>query len=164
MSTLPGEAPPPKSGCSLRVPPLLMNAMKLAELVSTGADVTSVFHQLSAGNSGSGAGSAAPSAGTVAGHCAAAVAANPTAHAIASRERATSARMPHHRHRYDDGIIGPEAGGGKAPCDRPDGRFGLPLGRPEGGLLPWRGSSARQNANEVWATGANDRRCAGHGP
>ena len=67
MSTLPGDASPPKSGCSLRVPPLLMNAMKLAEPASTGAAEMSVFHQLSAGNSGSGPGSAPLAAGTVAG-------------------------------------------------------------------------------------------------
>src|SRR5205823_4093643 len=75
MSTLPGDASPPKSGCNRRVPPLLMNAMKLAEFGSTGAAEMFVFHQLSAGKTGSGPDGAAPSTGTVGGHCANAVAA-----------------------------------------------------------------------------------------
>lgn len=61
MLTLPGEASPPKSGCSRRVPPLLMKLMYELDAGSTGAAEMSTFHQLSAGNSGSGAGSAPPS-------------------------------------------------------------------------------------------------------
>ena len=68
MSTLPATPSPPKSGCSRRVPPLLMNAMKLLESASTGAAEMSVFHQLSAGKSGRGPGISAFAAGTVAGH------------------------------------------------------------------------------------------------
>src|SRR5262245_23535188 len=68
MDTLPGETSPPKSGCRRRVPPLLMKAMKFAELASTGACEMSVFHQLSAGNSGSGPGTVLFAAGTTAGH------------------------------------------------------------------------------------------------
>src|SRR5215467_12726915 len=52
----------------------------------------STFHQLSDGNSGSGAGGGAPSTGTVGGHCAsAAVAAKPRL--IASRTGAAFLRM-----------------------------------------------------------------------
>ena len=50
------------------MPPLLMNAMKLAEPASTGAAEMSVFHQLSEGNSGKGPGISAFAAGKVAGH------------------------------------------------------------------------------------------------
>src|SRR3569832_1701328 len=70
MATLPGETSPPKSGCGRRVPPLLMNEMKFAEDGATGAAEMSVFHQLSAGSTGSGAGGGAPATGTAGGHCA----------------------------------------------------------------------------------------------
>jgi len=50
---LPGDSSPPKSGCSVRVVP--MKLMKLADFGSTGAALMSVFHQLSEGNTGSGA-------------------------------------------------------------------------------------------------------------
>ena len=45
-----------------------MKLMKLAELASTGAPETSVFHQLSAGNNGSGPGTVPLATGTLAGH------------------------------------------------------------------------------------------------
>src|SRR5437868_2158343 len=73
MFTLPGDASPPKSGCSRREPPLLTNAMKLDDEGSTGAEEISVFHQLSDGNTGNGPGGTAPSDGTLGGHCASAV-------------------------------------------------------------------------------------------
>jgi hypothetical protein len=56
--------------CSRRVPPLLMKVMNEAEFGSTGAALTSVFHQLSAGNSGSGPGSAPPWTGPIPAACA----------------------------------------------------------------------------------------------
>src|SRR5436190_17190209 len=87
MSTPPGDASPPKSGCNRRVPPLLMNAMKLAEFGSTGAAEMFVFHQLSAGKTGSGPGGAAPSTGTVGGHCANAVAAATVLNSRANNRR-----------------------------------------------------------------------------
>src|SRR5581483_1067781 len=59
MSALPGDASPPKSGCSARVVP--MNEMYADDCGSTGAVVTSTFHQLSAGKIGSGPGIAPPS-------------------------------------------------------------------------------------------------------
>src|SRR5436190_13020795 len=86
MLTLPIDSSPPKSGWSLRVPPLLMKLMYPAEPGSTGAVEMSRFHQLVAGRSGSGPGNAPPATGTEAGHCAdAAGAANrPMAAAIAT--------------------------------------------------------------------------------
>src|SRR5215831_11188637 len=92
MATLPGDASPPKSGWRCRALPLLMKAMKLAEDGSTGAAEISVFHQLSDGNSGSGAGGGAPSTGTVGGHWAR-VAAATRPQLIASRMRTALLRM-----------------------------------------------------------------------
>ena len=46
-----------------------MKAMKFAEFASTGAVLMSVFHQLSAGKTGSGGAIGAPWTGRVAGHC-----------------------------------------------------------------------------------------------
>jgi hypothetical protein len=63
MATLPGDTSPPKPGCSRRAGPLLIKAMKPAEAGSTGAALISVFHQLCAGNKGSGRGGGAPSTG-----------------------------------------------------------------------------------------------------
>src|SRR2546422_2208646 len=48
---------PPKSGCTDTPPP--MKLMKLALFESRGAALTSTFHQLSGGKSGSGVGSGA---------------------------------------------------------------------------------------------------------
>src|SRR5690349_771080 len=95
MSTLPGEASPPKSGCSRRVPPLLMKLMNAVELVSTGAFDTSTFHQLSEGNTRNAG--AAPSTGVEGGHCAnAGVAARSAADSVTSR--------------VDSGQVPPQAG------------------------------------------------------
>src|SRR5512140_3121574 len=94
MSTLPGETSPPKSGCSLRVPPLLMKAMKLDEDGSTGAPEMSRFHQLVAGKSGAAPRSGAPWTGTVAGHCARLVAAESRPAASESTMRAESMEDP----------------------------------------------------------------------
>jgi hypothetical protein len=55
-----------------------MKLMNAALFVSSGALVTSLFHQLSAGKIGNGPGGAAPSTGTVGGHCANAVVAATT--------------------------------------------------------------------------------------
>ena len=63
-----------------------MNAMKFAELGSTGAALMSVFHQWFAGNTGSGGAIGAPCTGNVGGHCCAcaayAAAHNPSDNAI----------------------------------------------------------------------------------
>src|SRR5438552_610010 len=52
------NAPEPKSGWRLRVPPLLMKEMYEAEPASTGQEVMSRFHQFVAGKSGKGPGRA----------------------------------------------------------------------------------------------------------
>src|SRR6185503_4545962 len=110
MSTLPGDASPPKSGCSLRVPPLLTNAMKLDDAGSTGAVEMSTCHQLSAGNTGDDGG--APSTGTEGGHCARAFThvARPSASAARIEVFSVGSVMPKS---YDDSITDDRLSGGR---------------------------------------------------
>src|SRR5260221_4230449 len=61
----PGVRSPRKWGGSRRFPPLLMKEMRAAELESTGAPLTSMFHQLVGGKSGNGPGSAPLATGPV---------------------------------------------------------------------------------------------------
>src|ERR1035437_852736 len=84
MSVEPVDTSPPKSGCMPFAAPI--HAMNVALCASTGAALTSTFHQLSAGKSGRGPGSGPPICAN----------ADPARRSAANAAARTSLRIPIH--------------------------------------------------------------------
>src|SRR5262245_6088092 len=119
-----------------------MNPMKAAELGSTGAPLTSTFHQLSGGNSGSGPGSVPPGTGpTPADRALPGSSHSPTARATARRLARCRGRHDRTGVRIDDLLLGPRPRGAEQPACQPQGACEPPDSReherpPAGGLVP----------------------------